>query len=476
MSRKWRIVVGLLGWIAVCGGGWLAARREMGVEEASLADVSNGVVRWVTGQRTELAAESSVLVELPLGTPVLLRESDGSYRQVVMVSENLAEPVRVHSGEVKAKAAAGGAVPVLPSSTRKVLVSVYYEALRQAGDSFELTYYRAPTSLSWVASSLVSPERKEQIVKLIADEWQQQQQETLQSLRPVMQESVQRAIAAIQAELPVAIERHRGQFAQLADKYKSEILQKEMVPLVREHILPIMERETRPLMGELGRSLWNRVSLWSFAWRYFYDASPLPQRNAVQEEFDRFVESEAIPELRSRSDQFVKVLEKVVSEVSKDPVVNATIRKNLRLVAADPELHSLVWIVVKEAVLQNKTLRSSLDEYWNSAEVRQIIQRTSSRFEPSARAIGDLIVGSREDGITPEMARILRLQILMKDRHWLVLNPVVPGVPGVADAADTQSVASGSSVRIVIAKQQMTYPITFDSDVSSPLAPVDGQR
>jgi hypothetical protein len=45
----------------------------------------------------------------------------------------------------------------------------------------------------------------------------------------------------------------------------------------------------------------------------------------------------------------------------------------------------------------------------------------AERLEPTARRIGDLLFGTRETGVSPEFARVLRSQILGKDRRWLVL-------------------------------------------------------
>jgi hypothetical protein len=38
------------------------------------------------------------------------------------------------------------------------------------------------------------------------------------------------------------------------------------------------------------------------------------------------------------------------------------------------------------------------------------------------RSIGDLLFGTREDGIAPEFAQVLRNQILDKDCRWLVIE------------------------------------------------------
>ena len=42
--------------------------------------------------------------------------------------------------------------------------------------------------------------------------------------------------------------------------------------------------------------------------------------------------------------------------------------------------------------------------------------------EPCVRRIGDMLFGTREEGIAPEFAQVLRNQILDKDCRWLVLE------------------------------------------------------
>ena len=93
----------------------------------------------------------------------------------------------------------------------------------------------------------------------------------------------------------------------MGDRIESDILREELVPLVREEIFPVIQEEAQPLAMDIGKSMWNRFSLVSFSWRYLYDVLPLPERNAVRTEFQRFLDQEAVPELESRTDEFVDV-------------------------------------------------------------------------------------------------------------------------------------------------------------------------
>ena len=254
----------------------------------------------------------------------------------------------------------------------------------------------------------------------------------------------------------------------MADRYQAEIIRRQIVPLVREEILPIVEEEITPVASELGKVLWDRISLWSFTWRYVYDVSPLPEKNAVKTEFDRFLEQEVRPQLEERSDQFVAITQRIISRVSKNERVRNVIRENLRKILTDPELQAIIWSVVQESIVQNENLKTSLRDYWRSAEVQNALQVANVRFEPTARAIGDAIFGNREKGITPEFSRVLRSQILLKDRRWLVVVPL--GTNSLKPGNDINH--SNDNLQIVIAKEPMEFPIEFEGTIQSPLTPM----
>ncbi|MDA1230656.1 MAG: hypothetical protein O2856_07775 [Planctomycetota bacterium] len=261
------------------------------------------------------------------------------------------------------------------------------------------------------------------------------------------------------------IQNHRHEFGQLADRYQAEIIKRQIVPLVQKEVLPIVEEEITPIAAKLGKELWDRVSLWSFTWRYLYDVSPLPEKNAVKSEFERFLDQEVRPQMDSRSDEFVAVTQRIISRVSKNERVRRVIRESLRKISSDPELQAIIWSVVQESILHNENLKTSLRDYWLSAEVQNALQVANVRFEPTARAIGDAIFGNREEGITPEFSRVLRSQILQKDRRWLVVVPI--GTDHLRQPQDAGK--SGGDLHIGIAKESMEFPLRFEGTTQSPL-------
>lgn len=449
--KQRHLILGSATWIAMGVSASLMWRGTTANHQSAAADVVAGISRWVVEARSEQIALSDAEILLSPGDPILMRHRDGLFRQVGHVRNHFC-------GEQK------------EAWTKTASVVVYDSAISECPDGFLLEYHTTPTALDWVVRTMVPPERQSEIAMLIANDWKLHRDKVLTRLQPVLEKSVSHAVRSIEAELPAIIQSHRSEFGQLADRYQAEIIRSQIVPLVRKEILPIVEEEITPVASELGQELWDRVSLWSFTWRYLYDVSPLPEKKAVKAEFDRFLEEEVRPQLESRSEQFVEVTQRIISRVSNNEQVRHVIRENLRKVSSDPELQAIIWSVVQESIVQNAQLRTSLREYWKSAEVQDALQVANVRFEPTARAIGDAIFGNREKGVTPEFARVLRSQILLKDRRWLVIVPTEVDSAGLKNAG-----AAKAELQIVIAKEAMNFPLEFEGTTQSPLTRMDAE-
>jgi len=447
--RTRQIILGTVTWLGLALLLAIAIRRPFAQQRQTLVDVLVGTLQWVMGAPEELEAESAVPLLIAPGDPVFLRLPDGDYRQVGRV--------RDHFG-----------ADMFPSWSRRARIVLYDNTVRSAfPEGFVLEYHTTPTALDWVARTMITPEKQKEIAGIMADDWKQHREEIIRRLQPVFETSLIKAFSAIEAELPAVMSEHRSDFATLAERYQAEMIRKSFVPLVREQILPIVQEEVRPLAMDLGRDLWDRVSLWSFTWRYLYDVSPLPERNAVKLEFDRFIEQEVTPALATRSEEFVTVTERIVRRISRNDKVRSVVRENLRKVATDAQFQKIIWDVVQEAFINNQTLRASLQDYWASPEVRDALDVASSRFEPTAREIGNTLFGSREGGITPEFSSVLRVQILMKDRRWFV---VAPG----SNDRGKQMGPEPDNLMMQPAYKSMPYPLSFEGTGQSPLTELAG--
>ncbi len=447
------LIFGIVAWIAIGVSAWIAVRGTSAKEQRAVADVIGGIGEWVTDAKSERIAWSDASIVLSPGDPILMRQADGTFRQVGRVRNHFA-------------------VAPKEAWTKQASVVFYNSVAAECPDGFVFEYHTTPDALDWVVRTMVPRAKQREIARLIADDWKSHRKEVMTQLQPIMEKSLAHALSAVEAEIPRIIQDHRNEFGQLADRYQAEIIRKQIVPLVRKEILPIVEEEITPMASELGQELWDRVSLWSFTWRYLYDVSPLPEKNAVKTEFDRFLEEEVHPQLEARSDEFVVITQKIISRVSKNERVRSVIRENLRKVSSDPELQAIIWSVVQESIVQNESLKTSLQDYWKSAEVQNAMQVANIRFEPTARQIGMAIFGSRDKGFTPEFSRVLRSQILVKDRRWLV---VVPRGATESPVHENTSDTPGD-LQIIIAKESMAFPTEFSGTIQSPLTPMNPQK
>ena len=289
-----------------------------------------------------------------------------------------------------------------------------------------LTYHQTPSSMDWVARFLFPPERRERIARLVADVYALHSDEIIIELMPIWQNVWAEVSILIRDELLVSLERHRSEFERLGTKYRIEIVDAELIPLLGEEIWPIVLKHGQPVMERVGQQIWQRASVFRFGWRAIYDASPLPQKNLTQAEFTRFVEGEAVPILTRNVSEFMHAQQLILEEIVANPHVQQVATESLRKLGEDPELQRLILQVMRESILENAKVHEVLMKVMERDDVQQVLSLTDSRLEPTVIAIGEEVFGSPYTGVTPEFARILRNKILLKDERWLVLNQTDP--------------------------------------------------
>jgi hypothetical protein len=322
-----------------------------------------------------------------------------------------------------------GEIVALPSESGAIRQGVVREASAllypsapPLGSGAELTYVSNPDSLAWAIQTLLPPERKAEIAAELSRAIEKHRDEILHELRPVVEGSLRDAFQVVEQDLPRALERRRPRLEALGARYHRDIVEQELVPLVKEEIWPIVRRHGEPAANEVGREIWQRVSLWRFGWRFAYDKSPLPERQLVEREWRRFVEQEALPVLEEHSDEFLKVVQNSLRDTANNQRVRAVLRRSLTRVVEDPEVKQIVWEVFEEAVIDNPRLHEAMHRNWTGPEAQRAFRIAAERLEPSVRRVGDLVFGTPQRGITPEFAKVLRSQILHKDRRWFLLQ------------------------------------------------------
>lgn len=313
-------------------------------------------------------------------------------------------------------------------AVRHAVVSVaevhLYPGVALPASSDQIMYHTTETSLAWVAETLFPAGRREAIAGELERVLQEHRQAMAAELRPVVEAAVRDVLHVISRDLPTSLTHHRQEFARLGARYQRELVQRELVPIVQQEIWPIVQHHAEPAVRELGRELWDRVSLWSFTWRALADKLPLAEGDLVEREFQRFLKEEVVPILRRRTPELVEVVRKVLHEVATNDSVRAAAQKSLSRLIDDGELAGLLEKIFAEVVVHNPRLHQVLREHWEAPATQQALENVASRLEPALRRIGDQVFGTPSEGITPEFATVLRNQILHKDRRWFLWIPV----------------------------------------------------
>ncbi len=394
-----RVIVGMLIWIGLISGGFLYARKSLEKSPQAFAQLAE----YVGSQRHTVKLDLPDPMVLRLGDPVFLEGND-QFEPIGFVS-------RVDFNGQPTK---------ILCYTDQAYVTFYGNAPNVSADDF-LNYNDAAHSAEWVLKTMLPPSKRQEIGELLLDAYTKNQADIVAALRPVVEESLRQATQIIKADLKSALARRESQMREVGQKYQSQLIENELVPLLEQEIWPIVQRQSEGVATQVGQEIWQEVSVFRFGWRYVYDRSPLPDKNLTEREFNRFLDQKAMPILKSHVNDFVEVQKKIIQEVAKNEKVRQTFSAALKSVVEDREIQAIFSEVLQEVVIDNSRLKAALEQHWQGPEARYAIELASRRLEPTITEIGIALFGSPRQKITEEFARVLRHRILYKDSRWLTL-------------------------------------------------------
>lgn len=409
--------LGILFWIAVAAAGF-ARTRSAGpdTDKASWRLAQYFISASTTTEWTDPTGR------LRVHDPIFSRGQDSSWEQV------------------------GHVVSVSANGENRVTLLWYAGA---PPDPRRLVQYRNSGRLEEVIATMLPPAKRRQIQQRLAAAMKAHGDELSTTFVPLVEASLRRSLPVIEEEFSFAVARHRAEVDQLAERWNDEVVQERLIPLARREILPIVREHGEPTAERIGRELWDRASLWRFGWRAVYDRSPLPQKDLVQDEWRRFVDEEAVPVFESHMDDIVMSVQRVVRDVAASDAVRSELADVANGIAADPETRQLVQVILKETLIDNQRLKDVWGSVWTSDQAQRALNLAGDRLEPVVRQIGDDLFGSQQEGINPDFARVLRNQILGKDRRWIVVS---------------NETGSAPTSMIEVADASMPYPIVYLAD------------
>lgn len=434
---RWTTWCGVAIWLLLPLAAWLTVRAFVPFEE--LSGGSGRLWRhWQSRSVQQAAVTQEVLII--------------NYRDPVFSYDATGTPIRIGHVVSPTKIWA-------PTGTA-VQVQVYDSAFPWSAGRLEL--HRPNRNLTRVAEVMLTEDRLERLQAILIQVRQQHQAEVAAELAPLIRQAFSDLRPVIEQELRTAIADHRPQLDQLSEKYRVQVVHQRLVPLVQSEILPVVQKHATPLLESIGGEMWQKVSLWRFAWRYLYDGSVGPSEKLVQHEWRRFLDQHAMPILQSHSQDFVEVQTVILRELAANTQVKLAIQESLDEVVEDAEVWTVVRSVLTQAITNNPHVQQTLRSVLQSPQTQATLNRIGEQLEPHAVLIGQELFGTPQE-VNKEFALVLRHMILNKDEQWLVWVPNPPDATIGETAGETAGAASWSGIPLASAIEMGVPPFFLQS-------------
>jgi hypothetical protein len=399
-NRRW--LVGLAFWLSAAAlSVWWSAERT----GASQRQVLGTLWQYATAPVTSVQFRSDKPAYLAVGDPIFVLRGD-RVQQVGQVAQVVGTPSR---RSFRPRLATAG-------------TATLFAGAPTLGPGSEMRYFSSDDSLQWVLQTLAPPPKRGAILREITGAIQQNREEIVLAFRPVLEASLAEAMQILDNDIRTDLAAREEQWSRLGAKYQQEIVEAHLVPLVKREVWPMVLKHVEPVASDVGREIWERASLWRFGWRSAYDRLLPSDQPLARQEWTRFLRREVFPVLERRSEQFVQLQQKILDDVSQKPQVRAAFRQGLDQIIQDPELHELLGQTLKRVLVDNSKLHDALIKQWTGPEAQRALQITSEKLEPAVLRAAELVFGGIDNGITPELTRVLRNKVLRKDRRWLMLD------------------------------------------------------
>lgn len=407
--RLVRIVVGIALWCSVVLWASLLLTERRGGDTTTLHDLSDFFIT------------QDVTFDVELTRRQFLELGDSVYVQPVDRAAD-SEPVLV--GEVASLVGDDGEVRAeFYGLTRRARLRIFdwHSATLYADASARLIL--VPDAIVWVVDTLLTSENLSRLAKEWNDTMLRHREEIFRLTTPIVRDVIHDVERTVDEALEPFMARHRREIQRLSNDLQEDLTSEEVSALFEKHVLPVAEKQFRPILVEIGDEIWGRLPLWSFSWRIAYQSLPLTSNDYVKERWREFAENEVRPLVLTHLEKFVAATREVARQALSKDDVKQHARSMFSKLTAHPEFQKLAQTFLKEVFLDDPRFHQRMIARVRSEQFQQALAAASVHVEPMLRRMADIVFGSRQEGITREFARVLRAQILRRDRRRFVLSP-----------------------------------------------------
>ncbi|MHC5078507.1 MAG: hypothetical protein ACYTHN_05785 [Planctomycetota bacterium] len=280
-----------------------------------------------------------------------------------------------------------------------------------------------PTTPAWVIDVLLPPERKEALLEDLRGFAQDHHEEIFGTFWPPFEAFLREAFQILGDDLPDVLEHREEEVQKIVDRHKEVTLRKELMPILKEEVWPPIRERSAPLMEEVGQELWERIPMYQLGWRYVYSHLPFTDQEILRRRWNRFLDEEAIPILENHTEDFLEVVREVMVDLSRNPKLSTALKNCLTALVEDPEFIGLIRNVFTDLLSPQGRIFSAFRSAFSDAVFVDRLNRLIEALGPTLnRTANRIMLDETGTAINPDLARVLRTQILWKDACWILVE------------------------------------------------------
>ncbi|MEK7485431.1 MAG: hypothetical protein AABZ60_13985 [Planctomycetota bacterium] len=284
-------------------------------------------------------------------------------------------------------------------------------------------YVQTKTSAVWILNTLVPNEKKKGVLAVFDRFLEHNRGYLSEILLPLLKDMAKETYAAIETDFPEVWKSNQERLNTLFEKHKITTLENELIPMMKNHLWPLIQKESAPVIESIGQELWGEFPKWGIAWRSAYEKIPGTDNDHVVLHWKQYLQDKALPILEKRTPDMLKTLKTILLKAAKDEKISSALKTGIQEIASDLEFIQVLKDIFRDLILNNKTLKTRLSKRLSEPEFQKQISFLSSRFEPYVNEISNLLLLDENlEGISPNLARVLRTQILHKDTHFIYVE------------------------------------------------------
>ncbi len=318
---------------------------------------------------------------------------------------------------------------------------IFPEFRDMVGQRSRLAWHETRGNLEWVFATLFPPERLDRIGRRSRAGWSREKRRFLADIRPGLETLAGDLAKALEKALPVVLEERRQDLDALGRLFRDLAWESHLREVFQSVIWPRAVEASEPAVRAIQDEILDAFPVWALSWAVVVQALPFTDNDRVKLKIRAFLKEKALPIVRSHLPELKAAGVRLIQEMLRDPRVTDAFSGAFQAFQSDGQVRTILSRLLDDWVVKNEEFRCVLREAWSRPALKEPLGRFLAAVEPDIRGIADeILLDDDHRGINPDLARVLRRQLLGEDRRWARL---IPGETGGAPPSTLPMHAGG---------------------------------